>query len=134
MNTPSERGDWRSYLAAVGLLWACVLGLVLLYQALDPVLMEAWGARSGPHIDQHWLWGARLWRLMHRSTSAPATVLWIPLLWTLAGFLVQCRVARPWARALNRAHLVVVLVLGLLALLSFFGLMLMPMGGWPTPP
>ena len=122
----TDRGDWRSYFLSAVVLSASVALLLLLYRSLGPVFMEIWGDRSVWYLETYRTWGAKVWRLLYRSTSA-WLFLWLPVLWLLATFLFQSALNKSRASVFNRIHIVLILILSGIAFFSFFGLMLMPL-------
>lgn len=66
----TDRGDQRSFFLSAVVLSVSVALLLLLYRSLDPVFMEIWGDRSGWYLDTYRTWGAKVWRLLYRSTSS----------------------------------------------------------------
>jgi len=122
----TDRGDLRGYFLSAVVLSASVTLLLLLYRSLDPVFMQIWGDRSGWYLDTYRTWGAKVWRLLYRSTSS-WLFLWIPVLWLLATFLFQSALKESKACVFNKIHIVLILILSGLAFFSFFGLILMPL-------
>lgn len=121
-----DRGDSRSYALSLILLCVGTAALVHLFLALDPVLMQIWGARSGWYLEAYRTWGAKIWRLMYRSTSAPVCVL-LPLLWMGSAFLIQSGLPRDKAKVFNKLHGGFIIAASSFALLSLFGLLLAPL-------
>ncbi len=122
----TDRGDYRGYFLSASLLSTSVLLFLLLYRKLDPVFMEIWGARSGWYMDTYRTCGAKVWRMLYRSTSS-WVFLWLPILWLLSTYLIQSALKTSSARVFNKVHIVLIFVLLGIAFLSFFGLMLMPL-------
>jgi hypothetical protein len=124
---PCERGDYRSYWISLILLGGAIWFLLFLYHQLDPILMEFWGARSGPYLDEYRTGGAKIWRLLYRCSSS-WTCLWLPILWAFSIFLIQSGLNKRHARAFNEAHTVLVILLSSVAVFGLFHLFLAPPG------
>ena len=124
-----ERGDYPSYWISLILFSAAICFLLLLYHEFDPMLMGLWGTRSGGYLDEYRTWGAKIWRLFYRCTSSP-TCLWLPILWVFSMFLVQSGLGKNKAKIFNKAHTVLIVVVSLLAVFSFFHLFMLPLGIW----
>jgi hypothetical protein len=128
-NDPRERGDHPSYWISVIVIGAVICFFLFLYHKLDPVLVDLWGTRSGGDLDEYRAWGAKIWRLLYRCTSS-WTCLWLPILWVFSAFLIQSGLRKDRARVFNKAHTVLIVVVSLIAAVSFIHLFLLPLGMW----
>jgi hypothetical protein len=122
-----ERGDTKSFMISMLLFSGLVTGSLLLFFFLDPFFCEIWEERSGWYLDEYRTGGAKIWRMLYRTTSHWQLTVWLPILWGVSAYCVQRGFEQEKSKIINRTHSLVLLIVAGLAFFAFTGLIFMPL-------
>ena len=121
----TERGEADSYYMSALIYILSCLFFLFSFHMLDANLLETWGARDTPYLEEHRFLAAKIWRcLFHMSSSI--IFWWLPAMWLFATFLFQFGLKPDVARTINKVYCKVLFTVVLVTVIIFYTLLIGP--------